>query len=48
MLDLLISYINMLILSIQYIVKRFTFKPPNPPRYKIEKTEFDNEEEIYF
>ena len=48
MLDLLISYINFLILSIQYIVKRFTFKPPNPPRYKIMKTEFDNEEDIYF
>ena len=48
MLDLLISYINFLILSIQYIVKRFTFKPPNPPRYKLMKTEFDNEEDIYF
>ena len=48
MLDLLISYINMLILSIQYIVKRFTFMPPKPPRYKIITNSLNNEEEIYF
>ena len=48
MLDLLISYINFLILSISYIVKRFTFRPPNPPKYKIKKNQANNEEEIYF
>ena len=29
----------MLILSIHYIVKRFTFMPPDPPKYKINKGE---------
>ena len=48
MLDLLISYINFLILSISYIVKKFTFRPPNPPKYKIKKNELNNKEEIYF
>ena len=38
----------MLILSIQYIVKRFTFMPPKPPRYKIITNTLNNEEEIYF
>ena len=38
----------MLILSIQYIVKRLTFMPPNPPKYKIVKNIINNEEKIYF
>ena len=33
MLDLIISYINFLILSISYLVRLFTFIPPNPPKY---------------
>ena len=37
MLDLLISYINFLILAISYIVKKFAFLPPNPPKYAIIK-----------
>ena len=48
MLDLLISYINWLILSIPSIVKKFTFKPPNPPKYKLRKNILNNEEEILF
>ena len=35
MLDLIITYINFLILSISHLVKRFTFNPPDPPNYKI-------------
>jgi predicted alpha/beta hydrolase family esterase len=42
MLDLIISYINFLILSISYLVKRFTFNPPDPPRYKIVQKEINN------
>jgi hypothetical protein len=38
----------MLILSIQYIVKRLTFMPPNPPKYKVIKNIINNEEKIYF
>ena len=37
MLDLLISYINFLILTISLIVKKITFRPPNPPNYIIKK-----------
>ena len=37
MLDLLISYVNFLILSISYLVKFFTFIPPNPPKYIVLK-----------
>ena len=48
MLDLLISYVNFIILSIGYIVKRFTFFPPTPPHYKSTSTENDNEEDILF
>jgi predicted esterase len=48
MLDLLISYINFLILSISYIVKRFTFFPPDPPHYISIKTENEDEEDILF
>ena len=48
MLDLLISYINWIILSIPSIVKKFTFKPPNPPKYKLIKNNLNNEEEIHF
>ena len=38
----------MLILSISYIVKRFTFAPPNPPKYQIKKNESNNKDEIFF
>ena len=38
----------MLILSISYIVKKFTFAPPNPPKYKVLKNESNNKDEIYF
>ena len=48
MLDLLISYFNFLILSIGYIVKRFTFFPPDPPHYKSIKTENEDEDDILF
>ena len=48
MLDLLISYINWLILSVPSIVKKFTFKPPDPPKYKLTKNKLNNEEEILF
>ena len=47
MLDVLISYLNFLIISIPYIVKRFTFMPPNPPKYLIQKNQ-KNKEEIKF
>ena len=45
MLDLIISYINFLILSFSYIVKKFTFNPPKPPKYKIVPKETNNEKE---
>ena len=48
MLDLIISYVNFLILSLGYIVKRFTFFPPNPPHYKSIQCENENEESILF
>jgi len=48
MLDLLISYVNFLILSISYVVKKFTFFPPDPPHYKSMKTENEDEEDILF
>ena len=48
MLDLLISYVNFLILSISYIVKRFTFFPPDPPHYVSIKTEKEDEDDILF
>ena len=48
MLDLLISFVNFLILSISYIVKKFAFFPPDPPHYISLKTEKDDEEDILF
>ena len=48
MLDLFISYINFLILAVGYIVKRFTFFPPNPPDYRSVPTDNENEEDIQF
>ena len=54
MLDLLISYVNFLILAISYIVKLFTYLPPNPPKYEIRKEKINyrgkikEKEEIYF
>ena len=49
MLDLLITYINFLILSIKYIVKRLVFRPPNPISYKIIETSIGGKKntEIY-
>ena len=42
MLDLLITYINFIILSIKYLVKKLLFQPPKPKTYKIiEKTSKD-------
>ena len=48
MLDLLISYINFVILSLGYIVKRLTFFPPKPPHYISVKTDKEDEDEILF
>ena len=48
MLDLLISYINFVILSLGYIVKRLTFFPPKPPHYISVKIEKEDEDEILF
>ena len=48
MLDLLITYINFLILSISYIVKSFTFFPPKPPKYITVKTDKEDEDAILF
>jgi dienelactone hydrolase len=48
MLDLLISYINFLILSISYIVTKFSFHPPDPPKYLIKKNIQTQKEEIFF
>ena len=38
MLDLFISYINLLILSIRYIVKMILFQPPKEKGYKVGDT----------
>ena len=48
MLDLLISYINFLILSLKYIVKRFTFRVPVPPGYISVRKYVNFPEEIRF
>jgi len=48
MLDLLISYINFLIILLYYIVKRITFQPPDPPGYIIQKKGKDKKKDIYF
>ena len=48
MLDLIITYVNFIILSIGYIVKKFTFFPPDPPHYKSVPTENEDEEDILF
>ena len=48
MLDLIISYINFLILSISYIVKKFTYLPPNPPKYIIVSNKNEKKENILF
>ena len=48
MLDLLITYVNFLILSLGYIVKRFAFFPPKPPRYISVKTDKEDEDAILF
>ena len=45
MLDLIISYINFLILSISFLVKKLAFNPPNPPRYLIVKEDSNNEKQ---
>ena len=46
MLDLIISYINFLILAISYIVKKFTFLPPDPPKYIIKKEKIRTDKKI--
>ena len=43
MLDLLISYIYFIILSISYIVKNFVYLPPKPPKYIIVKEKINKE-----
>ena len=48
MLDLIISYINFLVIGIVYIVKRLTFNPPIPPLYKSEPTDNEDEDDILF
>ena len=48
MLDLLISYLNFLILSISYIVKLLSFRPPNPPKYIISQNNEEGKEDICF
>lgn len=47
MLDLLISYLNLIIISLNYIIKRLTFQPPDPPGYILHKKS-KNKNEIYF
>ena len=42
MFDLLITYINFLILTIKYIVKVLAFRPPNPKGVRIIKNENNN------
>ena len=55
MLDLFITYVNFLILSIKFIVKLLAFQPPNPQGYRIknskneilkDKTSLDSGDEI--
>ena len=48
MLDLLISYFNFLIILSSYIIKRFTFKPPDPAGYIVNKKDKKSKKEIYF
>lgn len=48
MLDLIISYFNFIVLAIGYIVKKFTFFPPDPPHYKSCPTGIEDEEDILF
>ena len=47
MLDILISYINFLILAISYIIKKFAYQPPNPPEYKIIKENSVKSDKIF-
>ena len=46
MLDLIISDINFLILSISFIVKKFAFLPPDPPKYIIQKEKIKTDKRI--
>ena len=48
MLDLLLSYFNFLIILSSYIIKRFTFKPPEPPGYIVNKKDKKSKKDIYF
>ena len=48
MLDLLLSYFNFLIILSSYIIKRFTFKPPDPPGYIVSKKDKKSKKDIYF
>ena len=42
MLDLVITYINFIILSIKYIIKKILFQPPKPKLYKIIEDSIDS------
>ena len=46
MLDLLISYFNLILISLNYIIKKLAFQPPDPPGYILQKV--SNKNEIYF
>ena len=48
MLDLIITYVNFIILSIGYIVKKFAFFPPDPPHYQSIQTDNETIDEILF
>ena len=48
MLDLFISYFNFLFILFNYIIKKLTFQPPNPPGYIIGKNKKENKKDIYF
>ena len=46
MLDILITYINLFIISLKYIVKFYTFQPPNPKGYRIKNSKNEIKENI--
>ena len=48
MLDLLLSFFNFLIILSSYIIKRITFKPPNPPGYIVNNLDNKSKKDIYF
>ena len=48
MLDLFISYYNLLIIGINYIIKRLAFQPPKIPGYIVRKDSKKRKKKIYF